>query len=114
MKGKIAFTSVALVIVLAAGWAAHAEDAKTPYPNMAPLDWLRAHDVYFDSAWFDASALRGAIDRFGADRFLFGTDGSAHGHSIGFFCDQLGEVGLSEGDLQLVQSGNAERLFGVG
>lgn len=82
-------------------------------PNMAPLDWLRAHEVYFDAAWFDGSALRGAIDRFGADRFLFGTDGSAHGHSIGFFCDQLRDLGLSEDDLALVQSGNAERLFGI-
>jgi aminocarboxymuconate-semialdehyde decarboxylase len=80
-------------------------------PNVAPLDWLRAHEVYFDTAWFDVSALRGAIDRFGADRFLFGTDGSAHGHSIGFFCDQLSEAGLSEADLKLVQSQNAERLF---
>ena len=81
-------------------------------PNMSPLDWLRAHEVYFDAAWFDGSALRAAIERFGADRFLFGTDGSAHGHSIGFFCNQLSQLGLSEEDLRLVQTGNAARLFG--
>jgi aminocarboxymuconate-semialdehyde decarboxylase len=80
-------------------------------PNMSPLERLRAHEIYFDTAWFDASALRGAIDRLGADRFLFGTDGSAHGHSIRFFCDQLGDVGLSADDLWLVQSENAARLF---
>jgi hypothetical protein len=40
MKGKartIASTSFALIIVLASGWPAQAHDAKTPYPNMAPL-----------------------------------------------------------------------------
>jgi hypothetical protein len=34
----IALTSFALVVMLAAGWQAQAEDAKTPYPSMAPLD----------------------------------------------------------------------------
>jgi hypothetical protein len=41
MKRKawtIAFTSFVLVVVLAAGWPAQAQDAKTPYPNMASLD----------------------------------------------------------------------------
>ena len=41
MKQKtrtIAFTSFALVIMLAAAWPAQAQDAKAPYPNMAPLD----------------------------------------------------------------------------
>ncbi len=30
--------TIALVVVLGAAWQAHAADAKTPYPNMAPLD----------------------------------------------------------------------------
>ena len=34
----IAFASFALVIALAAEWPAQAQDAKAPYPNMAPLD----------------------------------------------------------------------------
>jgi hypothetical protein len=41
MKRKvkaIAFTSLALMIVLAAARPAEAQDVKTPYPNMAPLD----------------------------------------------------------------------------
>jgi hypothetical protein len=41
MKRKarmIAFTCFALVIVLTAEWPLLAQDAKTPYPNMAPLD----------------------------------------------------------------------------
>jgi hypothetical protein len=41
MKRKartITFTSFTFIVVLAAGWPAQAEDVKTPYPNMAPLD----------------------------------------------------------------------------
>jgi hypothetical protein len=33
----IAVTGCALVVVLGAGWLARAQDAKTPYPSMAPL-----------------------------------------------------------------------------
>ena len=35
---KIALRSFALVVVVAAAWQAQAQDAKTPYPNMAPVD----------------------------------------------------------------------------
>jgi hypothetical protein len=42
MKRKIIRTiavgSFALVVMLGAAWQAHAQDAKTPYPAMAPLD----------------------------------------------------------------------------
>ena len=42
MKRKIIRTitlgSFALVVVLGAAWQAHAQDAKAPYPSMAPLD----------------------------------------------------------------------------
>jgi hypothetical protein len=42
MKRKIirtiALGSFALVAVLGAAWQAHAQDTKTPYPNMAPVD----------------------------------------------------------------------------
>jgi hypothetical protein len=30
--------AVVLAVVLSAGWPARAQDAKTPYPRMAPLD----------------------------------------------------------------------------
>jgi hypothetical protein len=33
-----ALRSLALIVVLAAAWQVQAEDAKTPYPSMAPLD----------------------------------------------------------------------------
>ena len=34
----VALRSLVLVVVVAAAWQAHAEDAKTPYPKMAPVD----------------------------------------------------------------------------
>ena len=82
-------------------------------PSHAPLDWLRQHEVYFDIAWFDGSALQGAIERFGADRFLYGTDGSAHGHSIAHFRRELDRLTLSDTDREQIRYGNAARLFGV-
>jgi len=33
-----AFRGIALIVVLGSGWQAKAQDAKTPYPSMAPLD----------------------------------------------------------------------------
>ena len=82
-------------------------------PTHAPLEWLRSHEVYFDIAWFDGGALRAALVRFGAERFLFGTDGSAHGHSMAYFITQLDRLGLDPADLQQVRHDNAARLFGV-
>src|ERR1700674_4169932 len=42
MNGKMAknivLGALALVVVLSACWQAQAQDAKTPYPSMAPLD----------------------------------------------------------------------------
>jgi predicted TIM-barrel fold metal-dependent hydrolase len=82
-------------------------------PSQSPLEWLRSHEVYFDAAWFDGGALRAAVDRFGADSFLFGTDGSAHGHSIGYFSKQLEELGLGPRDLERIRSANAKSVFGI-
>lgn len=79
----------------------------------APVEWLRAHEVYFDSAWFDGGSFRAAVDRFGAERFLFGTDGSAHGRSISYFCSQLEHLGLSPTELQQIRYDNTARIFGV-
>jgi aminocarboxymuconate-semialdehyde decarboxylase len=78
----------------------------------SPLEWLREHDVYFDIAWFDGSALQAAIARFGADRFLYGTDGSAHGHSIAYFREEFDRLDLSEADREQIRYSNTARLFG--
>jgi aminocarboxymuconate-semialdehyde decarboxylase len=80
-------------------------------PSHAPLEWLKQHEIYFDVAWFDGSALQAAIERFGADRFLYGTDGSAHGHSISYFRSEFDQLDLAEADRNLVRYANAARLF---
>jgi len=36
--GTAGFRNLGLLIVLSAAWQAHAQDIKTPYPSMAPLD----------------------------------------------------------------------------
>ena len=36
--GAIALKRIALGFLLVAAWQAIAQDAKTPYPNMAPID----------------------------------------------------------------------------
>lgn len=82
-------------------------------PTQEPLSWLREHEVYFDTAWFDGDALTAAVERFGADRFLFGTDGSAHGRSISYFRNQLEGLQLSPGDLQQIRYDNTARVFGI-
>jgi len=38
IRGNCAFAIFVLAVVLAAAWPAHAQDAKTPYPSMAPLE----------------------------------------------------------------------------
>jgi aminocarboxymuconate-semialdehyde decarboxylase len=76
-----------------------------------PLAWMRAHEVYMDTAWLDGGALFTAVQRLGADRLLFGTDGSAHAASIPFFQAQLAELGLTPSDVEKIQFDNTARLF---
>lgn len=78
-----------------------------------PFEWLKEHEVYFDAAWFDGPTLKASMDRFGADRFLFGTDGSAHGHSIGYFISRLDEIGLGASEMQQLRYDNTARVFGL-
>jgi hypothetical protein len=42
--GAIAMRSIALTFILATAWHAMAQDAKAPYPNMAPLDQYLMED----------------------------------------------------------------------
>ncbi|MEA2638996.1 MAG: aminocarboxymuconate-semialdehyde decarboxylase [Chloroflexota bacterium] len=80
--------------------------------DSSPLDWLRQHEVYVDVAWLDGGGLRTAVERLGADRLLFGTDGSAHPGSIAYFREQLGQLDLSPDELRAIRHDNAARLFG--
>lgn len=78
-----------------------------------PLDRLRQHHVYMDTAWMDAGAMRSAIQFLGADRMLYGSDGSPHPNSMEYFQHQLAHMGLAEGDLDAIRHGNADQLFGI-
>ncbi len=78
-----------------------------------PLDRLREHEVYMDTAWMDRGAMRNAIDWLGPERLLFGTDGSPHPGSIDYFKQQLADMPLSEADRHAIEHANAARLFGI-
>src|SRR5277367_4169709 len=38
MSGAIAMRGIGLAVLLGVGWQGMAQDAKTPYPNMAPVE----------------------------------------------------------------------------
>jgi aminocarboxymuconate-semialdehyde decarboxylase len=84
------------------------EDTATP-----PLERLRDRQVYMDTAWMDAGAMRSAIQFLGPGRLLYGSDGSPHPNSIDYFQDQLEHMALAEADLAAIRAGNAARLFGL-
>src|SRR5580700_5714080 len=82
---KMTFASFALVAVLGTAWQAHAQDAKTPYPSMAPLDqYLMDRDAEIAMA---RSAAPEAISR-DADILVLGKHGyeTAVKGKNGFVC----------------------------
>ena len=80
---------------------------------LAPLDYFRR--FYADTALFGAPhAVRCAIDFFGPEHVLFGTDTPlGPPHAVDATIADLDAAGLSEGDLAAVYAGNAQRLLGV-
>jgi hypothetical protein len=81
----IASLSVALILILDAGWQARAQDAKGPYPNMAPLEqYLMDRDAEIAMA---SSAAPEAISR-DADVLVLGRHGyeTAVKGKNGFVC----------------------------
>jgi uncharacterized protein len=78
-----------------------------------PLDYF--HRFYVDTAMFGAPhAVRCALDFFGPDHMLFGTDMPLGGPNVAQqTLEDLESAGLSEADLARVLSGNASRLLGV-
>ncbi len=70
------------------------------------------NDLYYDTAVFDASALRRLVEDVGGTQVLVGTD---HPFDLGER-DPVGLVeraGLAPGDRELVLHGNAQRLLGL-
>jgi len=74
-----------------------------------PVEYLRR--LYADTAMrLNPAAVRLAIDFFGPEHVLFGTDtGFAHDPSV--LIAELEGLGLPEADEQLIFSGNAQRIF---
>jgi aminocarboxymuconate-semialdehyde decarboxylase len=76
-----------------------------------PLVTLRR--LTFDTVSTHAPALRCALETFGADRFVFGTDYPHVPRGMQAFVDTLSAVGLSEADLSKVARENAMNLLGL-
>jgi aminocarboxymuconate-semialdehyde decarboxylase len=78
-----------------------------------PLEYF--HRFYADTAMFGAPhAVRCALDFFGSDHILFGTDMPLGGPNVARqTMEDVEAIGLSEADLAIVFSGNASRLLGV-
>lgn len=68
--------------------------------------------IYVDTATPSLPALKAALEVFGPDRLLFGTDSPPLATSLDTALDMVGRLGLS--DVDGVLSGNAAALFGLG
>ena len=78
-----------------------------------PLEYFRR--FYADTAMFGAPhAVRCALDFFGSEHMLFGTDMPLGGPNVAQqTIEDLESAGLSKADLAIVFSGNAARVLGV-
>ena len=78
-----------------------------------PMDYFRR--FYADTAMFGAAhAVRCAVDFFGADHVLFGTDMPLGGPNV--VADTIADIdslGLPEADTAAIFAGNALRLLGL-
>ena len=69
----IALAILAPVVVLGAGWRAQAQDAKTQYPTMAPLDQYLIADQNFEIELARSAAPKPISD--GAEVLVLGKEG---------------------------------------
>jgi uncharacterized protein len=81
--------------------------------NAAPMDNFRR--FYADTAMFGAShAVRCAVQFFGADHVLFGTDMPLGGPTVvGDTIADIEALGLAEADLTAIFAGNAMRVLRI-
>jgi aminocarboxymuconate-semialdehyde decarboxylase len=76
-----------------------------------PSEYLR--ELYFDTVTTHPAALRCAIETFGPDRFVFGTDYPHVPGGLQVFVDTLGAAGLTGDELARVGRGTAADLLGL-
>ena len=69
--------------------------------------------IYVDTATPSLPALKAALEVFGPDRMLFGTDSPPLATPLDAALDMLNALQLSELDIQKVLRSNAEALFGT-
>jgi uncharacterized protein len=78
-----------------------------------PIEYFRR--FYADTAMMGAShAVRCAIDFFGIEHVLFGSDFGFGNDYLARTLIDITELGLDEADSQLLYEGNARRLLGLG
>jgi predicted TIM-barrel fold metal-dependent hydrolase len=70
--------------------------------------------IYVDTATPSLPALRAALEVFGPDRMLFGTDSPPLATPLDAALAAVDELGLSDVDRAKVLGGNAASLFGLG
>jgi predicted TIM-barrel fold metal-dependent hydrolase len=70
--------------------------------------------IYVDTATPSLPALRAALEVFGPDRLLFGTDSPPLATPLDAALAMVDALGLSEVDREKVLGGNAAALFGLG
>ena len=78
-----------------------------------PMDYFRG--FYADTAMFGTShAVRCAVEFFGADHVLFGTDMPLGGPNV--VADTIADIeslGLPDSDTAAIFAGNAQRLLAI-
>lgn len=70
--------------------------------------------IYVDTATPSLPALKAALEVFGPDRLLFGTDSPPLATPLDAALDMIDALDLSEVDKEKVLRGNAAALFGLG
>ncbi len=81
--------------------------------ELPPSEYLR-RNIWADTMGLSASCVRHAIEIYGIDHILFGTDYGPVPISPREHVEMVLDLGLSEDDQQKIFWGNADRLFKLG
>jgi aminocarboxymuconate-semialdehyde decarboxylase len=78
--------------------------------TMPPLEYFKR--FYYDTVTRNVPALQMGLSMFGVDHVMFGTDIPLR-EDIDLMLQDLQDLGLSEADLEAINSGNATRVLGL-